>query len=97
MAKEGRLKRHRKRQYRQKRTFQNNEKKFYQHIGGNDMKTYQEQDARETEQFWSKIWQPREHNKKAEWISNKAKLIGLEEGPKAEIHIGLLKTILKYI
>ena len=34
----------------------------------------------------------------AEWINNiKRELEGLEEGPKAEIHIDLFKTTLKYI
>ena len=52
----------------------------------------------ETEQFWTKIWQPKEHNEKAEWISNMTReLKGLEEGPKAEIHIELLKKTLKKI
>ena len=47
------------------------------------MKTYKQPDAREAEQFWSKIGQPREHNKKAEWIRNKVKkLKGHEEGLK---------------
>ena len=32
-------------------------------------KQYQQLDVREAKQFWSKIWQTREHNKKAEWIS----------------------------
>ena len=60
---------------------------------GNDAKTYRQPDARETEQFWTKICQPREHNKKAEWISNITKeLEELEEGPKVEIQIDLLKT-----
>ena len=45
------------------------------------MKIYQQPDARETEKFWGKIWQPREHNKKAEWIRNMKELEGLEEGP----------------
>ena len=45
---------------------------------------HQQPDARETEQFWSKLWQPREHNKKAEWINNIAKELELEEVPKAE-------------
>ena len=42
-AKEGRLKRYRQmiKQYRQNRTFQNNERKFYQQVGGDDVKTYQ--------------------------------------------------------
>ena len=36
------------------------------------------------------------HNEKVEWINNMTKeLEGLEEGPKAEIHINLLKTTLK--
>ena len=42
LAKEGRLKRYRQRvkQCRQNRTFQNNERKFYQQLGGSDTKTY---------------------------------------------------------
>ena len=37
-------------------------------------------------------------NEKAEWINNMTReLEGLEEVPKAETHIDLLKTILKYI
>ena len=58
LAKEGRLKRHRQRvkQYRQNRTFQNNERKFYQQLGGSDTKTYKQTDAKETERFWTKIW-----------------------------------------
>ena len=59
------------------------------------MKTYQQPDAKETERFWTKIWQPKKqkqkHNEKAEWINNMIiELDGLEEGPKAEIHIDLL-------
>ena len=39
-----------------------------------------------------------ENIKKAKWISNITKeLEGLEEGPKVEIHIDLLKTSLKNI
>ena len=51
LAKEGRLKRYRERvkEYRQNRTFQNNERKFYQVGGG--IKTYQQPDAREAKQF----------------------------------------------
>ena len=86
---EGRLKRHRQRvkQYRQNRTFQNNEKKFYQQQGGDDTKTYQQPDARKTERSWTKMWQAKKHNEKSKWINNVTKeLEGLEEGPKAEIH-----------
>ena len=98
LAKEGRLKRYqlRVKQYRQNRTFQNNERKFYQQLGGDDTKTYQQPDAIETEQFWMKIWQPKKHNEKAEWINDMTReLEGLEEGLKAEIHIELLKRTLK--
>ena len=43
LAKEGRLKRYRQRvkQYRQNRTFQNKERKFYQRWGGHDIKACQ--------------------------------------------------------
>ncbi len=40
----------------------------------------------------------KKHNEKAEWIINMTReLEGLEEGPKAEIHIELLKKTLKKI
>ena len=83
-AKEGRLKRYRQRvkQYRQDRTFENNEGKFYQQLGGSDMKTSQQTDTKETEKFWTKIWQPKKHNERAEWVNNITReLEGLEEGP----------------
>ena len=59
LAKKGRLKRYRWRvkQNRQKRIFQNNERKFYEQAGGDDTKSYQQLDVKETERFWTKIWQ----------------------------------------
>ena len=85
-------------QYKQNRTFQNNERKFYQQLGGSDKKTYQQPDAKETERFWTKIWQPKKHNENDEWINNITReLDGHEEGPKTEILIDLLKTRLKRI
>ena len=65
LAKEGRLKRYRQRvkQYTQNRTFQNNERKFYQQMGGHGTKTCQQLDAKETERFWTKIWQPNSSEK----------------------------------
>ena len=40
----------------------------------------------------------KKHNEKAEWINNMTKeLEGLEEGPKAEIDVDLLKTTQKNI
>ena len=51
-------------QYRQNRIFQNNERKFYQQLAGDDTKTYQQPDAKETEPFWTEIWQPKNITKK---------------------------------
>ena len=34
------------------------------HLGGDDTKTHQQPDARETEQFWTKIWQLKNLKKK---------------------------------
>ena len=48
-------------------------KQFYQQVGGECSKTNQQQDDKETKQFSSKIWERREHNRKAEWISNMEK------------------------
>ena len=61
LTKEGRLKRyrHKVKQHRQNRTFQNNERKFCQQLGGDDTKTYQQPDGKETERFWTKIWHPK--------------------------------------
>ena len=100
LAKEGRLKRYRQRitHYRQNRTFQNNERKFYQQLGGSDTKAYQQPGIKETERFWTKIWQPKKHNENAEWINNITReLDRLEEGPEMEIHVDLLRTTLKRI
>ena len=67
-------------------------------MGGHDAKTYLQPDAKETEEFWTKIWQPKKHNEKATWIKDMTReLEGLGEGPKAEIHIELLKKTLKKI
>ena len=53
LANEGRLKRYRQRvkDYTQNGTFQNNERKFYQQLGGYDTKTYQQPDAKATKSF----------------------------------------------
>ena len=38
----------------------------------------------------------KKHNEKAQWINNMTKeLEGLDEGPRAEIHIDLIKKTLK--
>ena len=100
LAKERRLKWYRQRvkHYRQNRTFQNNNRKFYQQLGGDYTRTYQQPDAKETERIWTKIRQPKKHKENAEWINNITReLEGLEEGPKTEIHIDLLKITLKKI
>ena len=98
LAKEGRLKRYRDRiqKYGQNRTFQTNEKKFYQQIGGECTKTYQQSHAREAKLFLSKIWERGDNNRKAEWINNVEKqLQGHEEKPKAKTHIDSLRATLK--
>ena len=65
---------------------------------GSDTKTYQQRDAKETERFWTKIWQPKKHNENAVGINNITReLERLKEGPITEIHIDLLKTTLKRI
>ena len=67
-------------------------------MGGSDTKTNQQPDAKETERFWTKIWQPKKRNENAEWINNITReQEGLEKGPKTEIHIDSLKITLKGI
>ena len=85
-------------QYRQNRTFQNNKRKFYQQLGGHDTKTYQQPDAKETEQFWTKIWQPKKHNEKAEWINDMTReLEELKEIQSGNTHRTTQKDTKKYI
>ena len=67
-------------------------------MGGDDTKSYEQADAKETERFSTKIWQPKKYNQKTEWTNNMTReLEGLKKGRKAEIHINLLKTTLKNI
>ena len=55
-------------------------------------------DVKNSERFWTKIWQPKKHNENAEWINNITReLDGLEEGPEMEIRVDLLKPTLKRI
>ena len=69
LGEKGRLKTHRDgtKQYRQKRTFQINERKFYLKFREGNVKTMQQQDARKAKLFWSTVWERGNHNKKAEW------------------------------
>ena len=49
-------------------------------------------------QFLSKIWEQKEHNRNTKWINNmKKEWQGLEEGPEADIHMDLLRGILKKV
>ncbi len=64
-------------------------------MGGDDNKTYQQPDAKETERFWTKIWQPKQQNEKAEWINHITR--ELEQLEEAEIHTDLLNTTLKKV
>ena len=43
--------------------------------------------------IWNQVWEHKEHNRNAEWINNmKKELQGLEEGPKADMYLYLLKA-----
>ena len=70
-AKTLKLKRYKSRvkQYRQNRTFKNNQKALYEELDG---KMRQEQvmpDAEESIKIWSELWDnPVDHDKNAEWI-----------------------------
>ena len=46
--------------------------------------------------FWIKIWEQKDHNKKAEWTNNmETELLILEEASKVEILLDALKATLK--
>ena len=57
LAKEGRLKRYRNKQCKQNWTFQNSARKVFQQVGGEYTRTNGQPDAKETKQFWNKIWE----------------------------------------
>ena len=99
LAKEARLKRYRDRikQYRQNRTFQNNERKFYPQVGGKITKINPQLNSSEAKQFWSKIWEPRDHSRTTKWINRKKEMRGLEESPKINKHLDSLRATLKKI
>ena len=102
LAKEGGLKRYRPRlkQYRQDRTFQNNERKFCQQLGGDNTKNIPTTVSQRNRTILDEniATKKKKHNERAEWINNMTReLEGFEEGPKAEIHIDLLRTTLKKI
>ena len=46
------------------RTFQNDERKFYQQVSGECMRTNQKLDAKEAKLFWNIIGEHNEHNRK---------------------------------
>ena len=64
LSKAGRLKRYRDKtkQYKQNRMFQTT-KKFYQQVGEEWAKSYQQPDGIEVRRFWNKIWERKDHKK----------------------------------
>ena len=83
-------------QYVQNRTFQNNERKFYQQAG-KMTRTYTNNRMQEKLNNSGVKYDNQGNIKKNEWIINMAKALGLVQGPKAEIHIDLLRMTQKYI
>ena len=62
--KEDRFKRYPKRTKQYKQNFQNNERKFYEQVGGESITENEQLDAKETKHFWSKIRKEKEHKRK---------------------------------
>ena len=98
LVKEGRLKRYRERvkQYRQNRTFQSNERKFYLQVGRYGTKIYEQPNAREAKQFWSKIWHTREQKCRIDKRHGK-RVSKTRRRAKTKMHISSLRTTLKDI
>ena len=95
LAKERRLKIYQLREKQLKKTGHSKtiKENSTKNLDGMTKKTYEQRDAKETERVWTK-----KHNEKAEWINNMTReLETLEEGPKVEILIELLKKTLKKI
>ena len=80
LAKEGRLKRYRQRvkQYKQNRTFQNNERKFYQHMEWHE--NIPTTGCQRYRTILDKNMATKKYNERAEWVNNiTRKLEGLED------------------
>ena len=67
--------------------FQNNERKFYQQVGGNARRQTNSRTQRKQNNFGAKYGN--EKNRKAEWIDN------MKKNENAKIHLDLFRTILK--
>ena len=70
-AKTLKLKRYKSRvkQYRQNRTFKNNQKALYEELDGKMRQEQVMSDAEESIKIWSELWDnPVDHDKNAEWI-----------------------------
>ena len=62
------------------------------------MTTNQQADEKEAKECFSKIWELKEPNRKAEWTHNKKKeLRGFEKGSEVNIHLELMRAILKKV
>ena len=46
-------------------TVENNKRKFCLEVGGECTRAYQQQDAKKAKEFWSKIWEKEEYNRRA--------------------------------
>ena len=59
-------------QYQQNRTFQNNQKRFYQNVDcGEKQKESQAPQSEQARDFWSSIWSKKvDHNKEAKWLQD---------------------------
>ena len=61
-------------------------------------RTNQQPEAKEAKQFWSKIWEQKEHNRRAKVINNIEKeLRGFKEGSEADILVMVRATIKKVL
>lgn len=73
-AKKEKIKRYQNRinQFRQNRTFQNNQGRFYKNLdSGGCQEKSEAPDAEEAKTFWNGIWgQQKKHNKDAEWLKD---------------------------
>ena len=89
-AKTAKIKRYNDRisQYQQKRTFQNNQKGFYQNVDcGEKQKESQAPQSEQARDFWSSIWSKKvDHNKEAKWLQDVRKeMEGQEQQGMIEI------------
>ena len=85
--------------YRQKRLFENNQRRFYRELDQEEVRCDDDQPVtEESKQFWGNIWsQSADHKKEAKWLQDLRTEVIVKKQEKIDITTGSLKKIKRYL